>query len=83
MKLAKKYGLGWVRVRLAHKRFRNLKEMLLADCTSKVVENVKYFDKGQVKPYKKMCNCSKTTFIGGECAFNTHIHTHTHTCTNT
>ena len=68
-KLAKKYGLDWVRIRMSHKRFRNLKEMLLADCTSKVMENVKYFDKGQVKPYKKMCNCSKSTFVGGECAF--------------
>ena len=52
-RLAKKHNMPWLRVRMAHKRPRNLQEMLLADLAGKIIEDVTYLDKGKLKPYKK------------------------------
>ena len=62
-RLAKKHGMPWLRVRMAHKRTRNLHEMLLADLAGKIMENVTYLDKGKIVTYKKVCGCQSHTLV--------------------
>ena len=68
-KLAKKNGLGWFRARMAHKRFGNLKEMLLADCAKKVMERIIIIPHRYKVLPKKICGCQEKTKIDGKCAF--------------
>ena len=68
-RLAKKHNIRWLRIRMAYTRLRNLQEMLLADLAGKLMENVTYLDKGQTRPYKKVCGCQKNTLVNSECIF--------------
>ena len=72
-KLAKKYKLPFI-FRMCHGRHLNLKERLIADCTSKVYKQVLYMptllEKSKFilnKDYKK-CSC-KGTKCNGKCMF--------------
>ena len=69
----KKYKLPF-RFRMCHGRHLNLKERLIADCTSKVYERVLYMptslEKSKFNPNKdyEVCSC-KGTKCNGKCMF--------------
>ena len=69
-RLAKKHNMPWIRARMAHLRSRNLQEMLFADLAGKIMEDVTYLDKGQLRPYKKECGCNKDTLVNSKCIFD-------------
>ena len=58
--------LHWLRVRMSHHRYSNLKEMFSSDLTSKVMKNVFSLDFHN----KKDCNCGKAKNKDGNCIYN-------------
>lgn len=68
-RLKKKYGLGWLRVRMLHKRHQNLKEMLLGDIATKVMKGVSPTEYVKATQ-KKKCSCRQSSKVDGKCLWN-------------
>jgi len=67
-KLKKRFGLGFLRPKMCHKRHRNTKEILLADLDRKVMKGVDYILPKE-KYYKPKCAC-RGTKVNGKCLYN-------------
>ena len=68
-RLRKKYGLGWLRVRMLNKRHQNLKEMLLGDIATKVMKGIQPTEYVKATR-KKKCNCRQSSKVDGKCLWN-------------
>ena len=64
-KLRDRFGLKWIRVRTAYKRYQNLREIFQSDLSSKILENIK-----SINLSDETCNCNKACMINNKCAYN-------------
>ena len=63
-KLRDRYGLKWLRVRMAHKRHQNIREIFQADLSNKLAEGLESID------FKnRSCNCNKASLVHGQCPY--------------
>ena len=64
-KMAREFGLGFIRTRMGHGRHRNVKEILLADQDKKVMSGIDYINPHESK-YNPKCTC-RGTKVDGKC----------------
>ena len=64
-RLKEKHQLGWLHVRICHRRHNNLQEMLLTDGQSKLMEHVQDLTSAQ----KYSCNCPSSHKVDGRCIY--------------
>ena len=63
-KLCDRYGLKWLRVRMAHKRHQNICEIVQANLSNKLAQILQSID------FKnRNCNCNTASLVHGQCPY--------------